>query len=155
MHKQIKAPATRALGVGEKLGVAIYAGEMPRERLARLGSKELKDEELLAVDLDTGYKRCYVRELALEIIADVVVETPVDMELDQLSQIKGPGKAEAGVLFAGFELARRGLHKGLGTRPVFAPPPTYCRYSSRYGTSSASTSSASTSMHATRSYTRK
>ena len=129
---------------------------MPRERLARLGPKALKDEELLAVALGTGCKGRHVWELALEILADVVVETLVDMELDQLSQIKGLGKAKAGMLVAAFELARRGLHKGLGTGPVVrAPPPTYCCCSSIYGTSSASTSSTSTSMSTTRLSTRK
>ena len=39
MHTQIKAPATRALRAGEKLATAMYAGEMPRERLARLGRR--------------------------------------------------------------------------------------------------------------------
>ena len=122
MHTQIQAPATRALRAGEKLATAMYAGEMPRERLARLGPQGLKDEELLAVALGTGYKGRHVRELATEILADAVVETLIDMELDQLSRIKGLGKAKAGVLVAAFELARRGLHKGLGARPVVRSP---------------------------------
>ena len=42
--------------------------------------------------------------------------------LGQLSRIKGLGKAKAGVLVATFELARRGLHKGLGVRPVISAP---------------------------------
>ena len=122
MHTQIQAPATRALRASEKLATAMYAGEMPRERLARLGPQGLKDEELLAVALGTGYKGRHVRELATEILADAVVETLIAMELDQLSRIKGLGKAKAGVLVAAFELARRGLHQGLGARPVVRSP---------------------------------
>ena len=37
MHTQIQAPATRALRAGEKLATAMYAGEMSRWPLARLG----------------------------------------------------------------------------------------------------------------------
>ena len=96
MHTQIQAPATRALRAGEKLATAMYAGEMPRERLARLGPQGLKDEELLAVALGTGYKGRHVRELATEILADAVVETLIDMELDQLSRIKGVGQGQGG-----------------------------------------------------------
>ena len=79
MHTQIKVPVNRALGAGEKLAAAIYAGEMPRERLARLGPKQLEDEELLVVDLGMGYKGRHVRELATEILADAGVETLIDM----------------------------------------------------------------------------
>ena len=42
----------------------------------------------------------------------------MDMDLGQLSQISGLGKAKAGGLVAAFELARRGLGKGLGVRLV-------------------------------------
>jgi DNA repair protein RadC len=40
----------------------------------------------------------------------------------QWRRIKGVGKVKAAQLVAAFELARRGLGKGLGTRPVVASP---------------------------------
>ena len=101
---------------------AMYAGELPRERLARLGPQALKDQELLALALGTGYRGRHVLELAESILADYPVELLMDMDSGQLSQIKGLGKAKAGVLVAAFELARRGLHKGLGVRPVIRSP---------------------------------
>ena len=100
----------------------IHRDELPRERLARLGPQALKDQELLAVALGTGYRGRHVMELAEGILADYPKESLVDMDLGQLSRIKGLGKAKAGVLVATFELARRGLHKGLGVRPVISSP---------------------------------
>ena len=106
--------------VGE--GPPIHRDELPRERLVRLGPQALKDQELLAVALGTGYRGRHVMELAEGILADYPKESLVDMDLGQLSRIKGLGKAKAGVLVAAFELARRGLHKGLGVRPVISSP---------------------------------
>ena len=117
-----KVPIPRAVREGEKLLAAMYAGELPRERLARLGPQALKDQELLALALGTGYRGRHVLELAEGILADYPVESLMDMDSGQLSQIKGLGKAKAGVLVAAFELARRGLHKGLGVRPVIRSP---------------------------------
>ena len=106
--------------VGE--GPPVHRDELPRERLARLGPQALKDQELLAVALGTGYRGRHVLDLAESILADYPKESLVDMDLGQLSRIKGLGKAKAGVLVAAFELARRGLHKGLGVRPVISAP---------------------------------
>jgi len=77
---------------------------------------------LLALALGTGYRGRHVLELAESILADYPVESLMDMDSGQLSQIKGLGKAKAGVLVAAFELARRRLHKGLGVRPVIRSP---------------------------------
>ncbi len=106
--------------VGE--GPPTRPDELPRERLARLGPQALKDQELLAVALGTGYRGRPVMDLAESILADYPKESLVDLDLGQLSRIKGLGKAKAGVLVAAFELARRGLHKGLGVRPVISAP---------------------------------
>lgn len=125
MQTQIQpnsSPIPRAVREGEELSAAMYAGELPRERLARLGPQALKDQELLAVMLGTGYRGRHVLELAEGILADYPKESLVDMDLTQLSRIKGLGKAKAGVLVAGFELGRRGLHKGLGVQPVIRSP---------------------------------
>ena len=101
---------------------AICRVEMPRERLIRLGPQALKDEELLALVLGTGYRGQHVLDLAERILRDYPKEVLVDMDLGQLSQISGLGKAKAGGLVAAFELARRGLGKGLGVWPVIISP---------------------------------
>ena len=116
----VRAP--QAVREGEKLLAAMYAGELPRERLARLGPQALKDHELLAAVLGTGYRGRHVVDLAESILTDYPNESLLDMNIGQLSRIKGVGKAKAGVLVAAFELARRGLHKGLGVRPVIRSP---------------------------------
>ena len=44
------------------------------------------------------------------------------MDAAQLRCLKGIGRGKAGVLVAAFELARRGLHKGLGVQPIVSCP---------------------------------
>lgn len=61
-------------------------------------------------------------DLAQSLLADYPSESLVEMDMGQLGRIKGLGKAKAGILVAAFELARRGLHKGLGARPVIRSP---------------------------------
>ena len=96
--------------------------DMPRERLARCGAAALRDEELLAVVLGTGYRGRHVLEVATAIFAQFANQELVELDLVQWRRIKGVGKVKAAQLVAAFELARRGLGKGLGTRPVVASP---------------------------------
>ena len=109
--------------VGSALLREKFRGEdMPRERLARCGAAALRDEELLAVMLGTGYRGRHVLEVAAAIFAQFANEELVALDLAQWRRIKGVGKVKAAQLVAAFELARRGLGKGLGTRPVVASP---------------------------------
>jgi len=101
-------------------GVAV--DDMPRERLARYGVEALKDQELLAIVLGTGYRGQNVLQVAQAILDARPKEALMEMDLQQLSRLKGVGKAKASVLVAAFELARRGLQKGLGVRPVVSCP---------------------------------
>ena len=87
-----------------------------------MGPQALKEHELLAVVLGTGYQGCHVVDLAQSLLADYPSESLVEMDMEQLGRIKGLGKAKAGILVAAIELARRGLHKGLGARPVMSSP---------------------------------
>ena len=96
--------------------------ELPRERLARYGAAAIKDYELLAIILGTGYRGCNVIDVARSVIESHPKEELMSMELKQLAQLKGIGGAKASVLLAGFELARRALDKGLGLLPVIANP---------------------------------
>ena len=78
--------------VGE--GPLFRPDELPRERLARLGPQALKDQELLAVALGTGYRGRHVMDLAEGILADYPKESLVDMDIGELSRIKGLGKGQ-------------------------------------------------------------
>ena len=88
--------ADRVVREGGDSSPAVCRGEMPRERLIRLGPQALKDEELLALVLGTGYRGRHVLDLAERILRDYPKEVLVDMDLGQLSQINGLGKAKAG-----------------------------------------------------------
>lgn len=96
--------------------------DMPRERLLNCGAEALRDEELLAVLLGTGYRGRHVLEVARGILEQFANEELVELDLAQWRRVKGVGKVKAAQLVAAFELARRGLGKGLGTRPVIASP---------------------------------
>ena len=107
-------------GTSRLKGVA--AADLPRERLARQGVEALKDHELLAIVLGTGYRGQNVLELAQVVLEAHPKEELMGMDLEQLGRLKGLGRAKAGVLVAAFELARRGLQQGLGVLPAIATP---------------------------------
>ena len=94
---------------------AIIPSYDPQDRLERLGPMAVKDAELLGTILGKP-------ERAEVILSDYPKEALVDMSLEQLLKIEGVSKAKAKTLIAAFELARRGLHKGLGVRPVISAP---------------------------------
>ncbi len=96
--------------------------DLPRERLARHGVEALKDFELLAIVLGTGYRGRNVLEVAQAILKDHPKEELMEMGLERLSHLKGLGKAKASVLVAAFELTRRGLQQGMGVLPTISTP---------------------------------
>ncbi len=100
----------------------VAASELPRERLAGLGVEALKDYELLAIMLGTGYRGRNVLEMAQAVLEAHPKEELLNMDLGQLGRLKGVGGAKASVLVAAFELARRALRQGLGVMPAIASP---------------------------------
>lgn len=96
--------------------------DMPREKLERLGPEGLRDEELLAILLRTGYEGRNVLEISRGIVKRYPVNKLVDMDLKELTTIKGIGRAKAAGLVAGFELAKRGLNQGIGIEPSITSP---------------------------------
>lgn len=96
--------------------------DMPREKLERLGPEGLRDEELLAILLRTGYEGRNVLEISRGIAKRYPVNKLVDMDLKELTTIKGIGRAKAASLVAGFELAKRGLNQGIGIEPSITSP---------------------------------
>jgi DNA repair protein RadC len=79
--------------------------EKPRERLARFGVEGLKNDELLALILKTGYKGKPVFDLAKELISKHA--GLIDMTYKELSSMKGIGPTKAAVIVAAKELVMR------------------------------------------------
>lgn len=102
--------------------VGVADVDMPREKLERLGPEGLRDEELLAILLRTGYEGRNVLEISRGIVKRYPVNKLVDMDLKELTTIKGIGRAKAAGLVAGFELAKRGLNQGIGIEPTITSP---------------------------------
>jgi DNA repair protein RadC len=103
-------------------GVDGHPDDLPRERLARCGPAGLRDDELLAVVLGTGVRGAGVLEVARAILEDHPREELVGLPADRLRRLRGVGRVKAAVLVAAFELARRGLQKGLGVQPIVSCP---------------------------------
>ncbi|OQA89500.1 MAG: hypothetical protein BWY26_01670 [Elusimicrobia bacterium ADurb.Bin231] len=87
--------------------------DLPREKLERKGVSSLKDEELLAVILRTGYKGKNVLQLAKEILNQYPVQDFVRIPLSKLRDIKGMGRSKACAIAAAVELVKRGLDKDI------------------------------------------
>jgi len=81
--------------------------ELPREKLERLGPEGLKNNELLALLLRTGYKGKNVHLLADWILKKYSEKTLFEMPYSHLSKIKGIGKSKAASIIAGYELSKR------------------------------------------------
>lgn len=96
--------------------------DLPRERLARCGVQSLRDDELLAVVLGTGYRGHGVLEVARQILEVHPKQELVTMKPEALRRLQGVGRVKAALLVAAFELARRGLQKGLGVQPIISRP---------------------------------
>jgi DNA repair protein RadC len=82
--------------------------DMPREKLAQKGAAALKDAELLAIILGTGYKGKNVLDLSKEILKNYPAPVLVSMSVSELQKIKGIGAAKASIIAASAELAVRG-----------------------------------------------
>jgi len=87
--------------------------DLPREKLTRTGAQSLKDEELLAVILGTGYEGKNVLRLAKEILKQYPAADLIRIPLSKLQGIKGVGPAKACLIAAAVELVRRGIDKNI------------------------------------------
>ena len=105
---------------GKILGVADV--DLPREKLERLGPEALRDDELLAVLLRTGYEGRSVLDVAGRILRQHRPADLLAMDVEALTGLKGVGRAKAASVVAAFELARRGLDKGIGLAPSIHGP---------------------------------
>lgn len=117
-----------AVKMGSEVGAITGASidrrraQLPRERLLHCGVESLRDGELLAVSLGTGYRGRHVLEVADDVLKQVSTEELVALDVAGWRRLKGVGLATAAQMVATFELARRGLGKGLGLRPSIVRP---------------------------------
>lgn len=81
--------------------------DLPREKLAKYGSKKLKDEELLAILLGSGIKGKNVLELARSIVKLIKSVGVNNTTLDEIRRIKGVGITKAMQIIAIIELSNR------------------------------------------------
>jgi DNA repair protein RadC len=81
--------------------------ERPRERLAQLGAEALKNEELLALVLRTGYAGHGAVEVARDLLRERSPSDLLSLDLKRLSSLRGMGPSRASSLLAAAELTRR------------------------------------------------
>ncbi len=83
--------------------------ERPREKLISRGTKNLKDEELLAILLGTGIEGKNVLDLAKQILRKYSKKRLLGMKYEDLVKIKGISEAKACTILAAQELVQRAL----------------------------------------------
>ena len=69
--------------------------DRPREKLISKGADSLSDEELLAIIIGTGTKEKNVIELSREILETFSYESLSDIQVSELTKIKGVKSAKA------------------------------------------------------------
>ena len=82
--------------------------ELPRERLINNGVENLTNEELLSIILRTGTKNMNVKEVSNNILSSIKsINDLSNIDLYELSKIKGVGIVKAVSLKASIELGKR------------------------------------------------
>lgn len=81
--------------------------ERPRERLVNNGRENLTNKELISIILKTGLKGKNVSDLSLEVLKNYSLDELKDISINDLTKIKGIGKAKAIELIAAIELGKR------------------------------------------------
>ena len=95
--------------------------DLPWEKIKQVGAEGLRNEELLAILLRTGYSN-NVFQLSSEILGQHPLEELFRMGREEMEHIKGLSKPRAQLLLAAFEFARRALNQGMGILPSIARP---------------------------------
>lgn len=99
------------------------AGERPRERLIKQGSRVLSDAELLAIFLRTGIAGRSAVGLARDLLVQFgSISALLNADFDMFCAVKGLGPAKYAQLQAVLELARRHLGEQLSREQVFTNP---------------------------------
>ena len=94
-----------------------YSGATLLQEAERLGMGGLSDADLLTLVI-----RGRSTELAHSIAEEYPLERLVTLPWDEIRRVKGLKEQEAAVLGAAFELAKRGLKRGMGSLPRITKP---------------------------------
>lgn len=98
--------------------------ERPRERLIRLGAKSLSNAELLALFFRVGGIGYSAIDLGRDLINHFPdLNTLSRASIDQLTQVRGIGKAKACELLAAFELGHRAASERVSSTKMDSPEP--------------------------------
>ncbi len=90
----------------------------PREKLKEKGVQNLKDAELLAILLGTGYQGKNVLQLADFILKKTSKKKFISLTYNELVKIKGISQAKACTILAAIELVKRTLKVRDETLPI-------------------------------------
>ena len=114
---------------------ALAPHDRPREKLDRLGSSGLGDNELLAVILGHGFHRASVLDIANRVLGmSGGVHGLTRVTEGQLRRVPGVGSAKAAQILAAVELGRRTLSRAPAERTLFRSPQDVAAYLlPRYG----------------------
>ncbi|CAH1201048.1 MULTISPECIES: RadC family protein [Paenibacillus] len=97
--------------------------ERPRERMMEYGAGALSHAELLAILLRTGTRKESAVHMAQRILAETGgIRSLMDLTLEELTAMKGIGKAKAVQLKAGIELGHRIAKSKLAQSPSIRTP---------------------------------
>jgi len=103
--------------------------DRPREKLERLGAAGLGDNELLAVVLGSGARGAGALEVANRLLEQADgVHGLVRLDVGDLCQVSGVGRARAAQVLAAVELGRRTLLPTVRERPRFRTPSEVAAY---------------------------
>ncbi|MFW5703335.1 MAG: RadC family protein [Patescibacteria group bacterium] len=98
-----------------------YQSSLPRERLLQKGVECLKDEELIAIILQTGYKGRHVQDCARDVVKRWPVSKLSKAKPDELRQLAGISYSKACTLIAALELGLRAVQAHTSQRNVEKP----------------------------------
>jgi DNA repair protein RadC len=103
--------------------------DRPREKLERLGAAGLGDNELLAVVLGSGARGVGALQVANQLLEQAGgVHGLARVEVGDLCQVSGVGRARAAQVLAAVELGRRTLLPTVRERPRFRTPSDVAAY---------------------------
>ncbi|MEO0203314.1 MAG: DNA repair protein RadC [candidate division WOR-3 bacterium] len=80
---------------------------LPREKLRKIGVKNLRDDELIAIIIGTGNKKENVLKLSKRITNTIGMKNLKNVDIETLLQIEGLGIAKATRIISAIELGRR------------------------------------------------
>lgn len=83
----------------------------PREKLLEKGANALKDHELLAILLRTGYQGKSAIEVAKRILKTTPFKKLTNLPIEDLAKLKGVGKSRAAIIASSFAIGKRTYQK--------------------------------------------